>query len=178
MKKYKVIVSEEAKKDIKANVTYVKNILKNTGAANKLNVDLKKAVMSLSSMPERNPIIGLNDNPNRDFRRMILRNYNIFYSIDVDKAQVNIIRIFHSRRDWNRILNVGVDSWSNVVHEDIEPYDEYEKSVLIKASADLRNNYSEVSELCQNNHVIITKNGKEEVVLLSSEEFERLSSLI
>ena len=47
----------------------------------------------------------------------------------------------------------------------------------IRPSADLRNNYNEISEFCHkySEPVFITKNGKGDLAIMSIEEYERLS---
>ena len=47
----------------------------------------------------------------------------------------------------------------------------------IRPSADLRNNYNEISEFCHeySEPVFITKNGKGDLAVMSIEEYERLS---
>ena len=47
---------------------------------------------------------------------------------------------------------------------------------IIKPCADLRNNYNEISKLCHNTNepVFITKNGVNDLVLLSDESYELL----
>ncbi len=46
----------------------------------------------------------------------------------------------------------------------------------IRPSSDLRNKYNEISEFCNkfNEPVFITKNGRDDLVLLSNAEYERL----
>lgn len=48
----------------------------------------------------------------------------------------------------------------------------------IRPSADLRNNYNEISEFCHeySEPVFITKNGKGDLAVMSIEEYERLTS--
>ena len=48
----------------------------------------------------------------------------------------------------------------------------------IKSSADLRNNYNEISSLCHNyaEPVFITKNGKGDLAVMSIETYEELNS--
>lgn len=48
----------------------------------------------------------------------------------------------------------------------------------IRPSADLRNNYSEISEICHNHNepVFITKNGKGDLAVMSIEAYEKLCS--
>ena len=49
---------------------------------------------------------------------------------------------------------------------------------MIRPSSDLRNHYNEISEFCHkyNEPVYITKNGSGDLVVLSNDEFERLTS--
>lgn len=48
---------------------------------------------------------------------------------------------------------------------------------IIRPCADLRNNYSEISKICHNTNkpIFITKNGYNDLVLLSTEAYESLS---
>ena len=48
----------------------------------------------------------------------------------------------------------------------------------IRSSADLRNNYNEISTFCHEyaEPVFITKNGKGDLVVISNAEYERLTS--
>lgn len=49
---------------------------------------------------------------------------------------------------------------------------------IIKSSADLRNNYNEISTFCHNysEPVFITKNGKGDLAVMSIEAYEELTS--
>lgn len=48
---------------------------------------------------------------------------------------------------------------------------------IIRPCADLRNNYNEISKICHNTNkpIFITKNGYNDLVLLSTEAYENLS---
>lgn len=48
---------------------------------------------------------------------------------------------------------------------------------IIRPCADLRNNYNEISKICHNTNkpIFITKNGYNDLVLLSTEAYESLS---
>ncbi|MDR2568864.1 MAG: type II toxin-antitoxin system Phd/YefM family antitoxin, partial [Oscillospiraceae bacterium] len=49
----------------------------------------------------------------------------------------------------------------------------------VKPVRDLRNNYPEVAQIVKDqNHVIITNNGKSEAVLISFDEFERYQEFL
>lgn len=45
------------------------------------------------------------------------------------------------------------------------------KSLKIRPSRDLRNNYSQISNLAKTNPVAITVNGKEDIVILSHKDY-------
>ena len=45
------------------------------------------------------------------------------------------------------------------------------EAISIRPSKDLRNNYSQISSLSRQNPVAITVNGKEDIVILSHEDF-------
>lgn len=49
---------------------------------------------------------------------------------------------------------------------------------MIRPSSDLRNHYNEISEFCHrtNQPVYITKNGAGDLVVLSNDDYERLTS--
>lgn len=52
-------------------------------------------------------------------------------------------------------------------------------STHVKAVRDLRNNYPEVAQIVKNqDHVIITNNGRSEAVLISFDEFERYQEFL
>ena len=46
-----------------------------------------------------------------------------------------------------------------------------EKTLSIRPSKDLRNNYSKISSLCKKNPVAITVNGKEDTIILDHNTF-------
>lgn len=48
--------------------------------------------------------------------------------------------------------------------------------MYIRPSSDLRSHYKEVSDLCRQNPVAITVNGREDTVILSHEDFTRMEA--
>ena len=169
MKKYNIKTSKKAKSDIQSNLKYIKFILKNNTAAEKLAKDVDKAIVSLAYMPERYAPVDLGERTNLGIRAMILRKYKIYYFVDDENSTVEILRMLHSRQDeFNELLS------------DDNIYPKYTNEVVTRSSADLRSNYSMISELLniENKHVIITKNGKKEAVLVNIGEFERLSNML
>lgn len=169
MKKYKTNTTKKVESDITSNVEYIRSTLKNKTAAEKLTKEVKKAIVSLAYMPERYAPVDLGKRTNLGIRAMILRKYKIYYFVDDENSIVEILRMLHSRQDeFNELLS------------DDNIYPKYINEVVTRSSADLRSNYSMISELLniENKHVIITKNGKKEAVLVNIDEFERLSNML
>ena len=93
---YRVKFSENAKSDTKAITAYLAQFFTNT--PRNFKNQLTKKVSSLKSAPficqpyELDPF----------FRRMVVGDYNLFYSVDEHKKLVTIHRIFHHTRSVNK----------------------------------------------------------------------------
>lgn len=76
-----------------------------------------------------------------------------------------MIQLYHNLKG---VYAQHTDEFMNFIEETIRP------------SADLRNHYGEISELCNNEReaVIITVNGKGNTVLLSYDEYKRIKARI
>ena len=101
MKKYDVIISELAEKDINEIITYYISI--NTEYAKKLYGRIKGKILELSLLPEKGRIPPeLEKNGIHDFKEIIEGNYRIVYSIH--EKTVHILAIVDSRRNLDEIL--------------------------------------------------------------------------
>jgi len=90
---YRVIYLERARQDMREIVTYLAQFYAST--ARNFVDRLKKQVELLKTMPYMNPVY--EDVP--FFRRMIVGDYLLFYSVDEVREAVVIHRIFHHSRD-------------------------------------------------------------------------------
>lgn len=186
MKKYKIVLGSPAKADIRSHYKYIEQRLRNKTAADRLYHDINKAINNLSQMPGRYVVVDFGERDNKGVRAMIVRNYKIYYYFEEKPPAVQILRVLHGRQNHEDILFNDGNIYPKYIHEYPVEYDaDYSNSTLNyetikRSSADLRNNYSIISELINeyNNHVIITKNGEADVALVSVEEYERLSSLL
>jgi addiction module RelE/StbE family toxin len=92
---YRVAFLPEAERDLDNIEEYMSKFYSNT--ARNFFLQLKKQAASLETMPYMYPAYDADP----FFRRMVIDDYLLFYSVD-DKRQIVIIhRIFHSKRDIN-----------------------------------------------------------------------------
>jgi len=62
------------------------------------------AMAGLADMPQRYPFVADERLAQMGYRKLSLKNYVVFYSIDEGNKVVDIERILYGRRDWLRIL--------------------------------------------------------------------------
>ena len=98
----KVIVSREARRDLEGIRAYIRDDLANPDAARRIIGELKKSVLSLSSMPGRwKPLDALLP-VHTDYRYLVCENYCVFYL--TGDAETIVVRILHQRQDCLRAL--------------------------------------------------------------------------
>lgn len=104
MKKYKVYVSEPAENDLRDIVRYISaQLAAPTSAMNMMN-DISLAIENLAEMPQRFPPVTDERLRLLGYRKLIVKNYIVFYTIDEPSMAVDVERILYARRDWLSIL--------------------------------------------------------------------------
>ena len=99
MTKYRIKIIAKAKAQVKSAAKYIKEELHAPLSAKSLTNDIKKAIASLKTMPERIPPVRFEPWRSRGFRCMTVRNYLIYFWIDEAARQVNVIAVIYGRRD-------------------------------------------------------------------------------
>ncbi len=95
MKKiYKISITESAQNDIEEIWQYI--ALDNIKTATKFIDRIEKAIFSLESFPERNPLIPEYEILNIDYRQLVYKKYRIIYRIS--ENIVYVLRILHGYR--------------------------------------------------------------------------------
>lgn len=103
MKPYRVLYSPEAQSDLSAIYSYLAFSLHAKTAA-KTQIDrIRKEARSLSFFPERYEQVSWE--PWRDYRKVPVDNYVIFYHVDHSAQCVEVIRIFYGGQDIEGIAN-------------------------------------------------------------------------
>jgi len=105
MDKYNVYLSEPAEQDLDEISLYISTqLLAPTTAENMLNI-FHEAMLGLSHMPKRHPLVDDVFLASLGYRTMPVKNYLVFYSVNELLHDVNIERILYERRDWKNILS-------------------------------------------------------------------------
>ena len=104
MAKYRVDVSEPAENDLRDIVRYIASQLSATISALHMMELLEEAMVGLSDMPQRCPLVADERLSQMGYRKLIVKNYVVFFSVDEKNKVVDVERILYGRRDWLRIL--------------------------------------------------------------------------
>lgn len=104
MAKYRVDISEPAESDLDDVIRYISSQLSVPLTALHLMELLEEAMESLSDMPQRYPFIEDEHLAHMGYRKLPVKNYIVFFSIDEKNKVVDIERILYGRRDWLRFL--------------------------------------------------------------------------
>ncbi len=91
---YNVKITESAQNDIEEIWQYI--ALDSIKTATKFINKIERAIFSLESFPERNPLIPENEILKIDYRQLVYKNYRIIYRIS--ENVVYVLRILHGYR--------------------------------------------------------------------------------
>ena len=104
MKKYKVQLSNQAKEDYKSIIRYIKYKLLEPNIAERYAELIKNELNTLKNNPQRFAIIDYDIIKKYNFRKLIIKNYIVFYRINEDTKIVNVERILYDGTNWKNIL--------------------------------------------------------------------------
>ena len=104
MDRYKVELSIDSKEDIKDIALYIKNELKEPAIAIKYSKLLRDKIQSLEYHPEKFALIDSDIVKYDDFRKLVVKNYIVFYRVNDDEKIVNVERVLYGASDWKNIL--------------------------------------------------------------------------
>lgn len=104
MKKYKIKFSKDARNDLIDIYKYVSNNLQEPNIAKKLIQKMRKEIYELENSPQMYSIINDNFLKRLEIRKIRVKNYFVFYSINIEASIVEIIRIMYARRNWKELI--------------------------------------------------------------------------
>lgn len=103
MGKYKIDVSKPAENDLRDIVHYISSQLEAQMTALNMMDTIEEAIMGLADMPHC-PLVTNNHLATMGYRKLFIKNYIVFFSIDEKAKVVDVERILYARRDWLSIL--------------------------------------------------------------------------
>jgi len=104
MKCYSVNVSEIAEIDLHDIITYIANQFDAEETAQEMYDEIEKKLMSLATFPERATLVDDDRLRLLGYRKIMIKNYIVFFTIDKQNSIVNIERILYQRRNWQELL--------------------------------------------------------------------------
>jgi len=104
MAEYRVDGSEPSENDLRDIVRYISAQLDAPMTALNMMDVIEAAISSLEDMPQRCPLVADERLAAMGYRKLIVKNYFVFFTIDEQNKVVDIERILHARRDWQGIL--------------------------------------------------------------------------
>jgi len=104
MANYRVDLSEPAENDLRDIVRYIAAQLSAPITALNMMETIEKAIEKLSDMPQSYPPVIDDRLSSTGYRKLNVKNYIVFFSINEKDKVVDVERILYARRDWLRIL--------------------------------------------------------------------------
>lgn len=96
VKQYKIQFDKSAKQDLKKIHHYIAEILLEPQIANNLVLKISNSLITLEYYPEAFPMLyKLNQ-----VRKLIVKNYNILYSLNKNQRVVYILHIYHKAQKY------------------------------------------------------------------------------
>ena len=101
---YKYFLTDKAQKDLDNTLNYLTNHLCNLYAAKSFYVLMNERLTLACDFPESNPIIKNRFLGFHEVRKMIIKNYLLYYYVDVNKKTINVLSIRHSLEDQEKAI--------------------------------------------------------------------------
>lgn len=104
MASYRVDVSEPAENDLRNIVRYISAQFLAPEIALKLLDEIETALAALAEMPRKCPPVTDERLAAMGYRKLLVKNYIAFFTVDEKAEVVDVERILYARRDWLGIL--------------------------------------------------------------------------
>lgn len=101
---YKLEYLPVARKDMLEIVQYISRELQNPDAANRLAVDLISTAEGIREFPYAMPVYQPIRPLRHEYRKILVKNYLMFYWVDEEKKLVTVARVMYAKRDYGRLL--------------------------------------------------------------------------
>ena len=99
-KRYKICFTRECKREMDDIYNYISKRLYSPNSAKALMKTVEKAIYNLKEMPELHNIIKRYDGLDMEFRRIVIKNYIILYTISEEDKIVNIVHMYYGKSNY------------------------------------------------------------------------------
>jgi len=104
MASYRVDISEPAEEDLRGIVRYISSQLLAPITAIQMVETIEEQLSKLSDMPGRYPVVRDDRLASMGYRRLDIKNYTAFFTVNEKEKVVDVERILYARRDWASLL--------------------------------------------------------------------------
>lgn len=101
---YEVRVTRQAMEQMREIVHYISKELLEPEAADQLLDKIQEAIVSLSTMPKRHALIEEEPWRHEGVRKIVVKNFLIYYWVDEENHKVQVTAVIYNRRDQLRAL--------------------------------------------------------------------------
>ena len=97
---YEIVISDTCLEEIEENYYYIEKILKAEQAANRLIEKIIETIQGLKNSPKVYAKIEKTDRAGRDYRRIVIDNYVIIYTIIEEDKTILISHMYYGGRNY------------------------------------------------------------------------------
>ena len=97
---FEVEFTEECIEELIEIYEYISINLKENNAAKRLMTEVTDKILYLSELPELYMKIGKTDKLKREYHRMVVKNYIVLYTVDIEKRKVFISHMLYGKRNY------------------------------------------------------------------------------
>ena len=101
---YSIIIANRAKAELDGILDYISKVFYAEMTAEKTLAEITKSFEQLKTFPNSAPLMREQEYKNFGIHRLVVKNYNIFYRVNDEKLQIEIIHILHGMQDYLKIL--------------------------------------------------------------------------
>lgn len=97
---YNIVISNTCLEEIEENCNYIKEVLKAEQASNRLREKVKETILGLKNSPKIYTQIEKTDKAGRIYRRIVVDNYVIIYTIIEEDKTILISHMYYGGRNY------------------------------------------------------------------------------
>ena len=97
---YEIVISDTCIEEIEENCNYIEKVLKAEQASNRVRDKIRKTIRGLKNSPKIYAKIEKTDRAGRDYRRIVIDNYVIIYTIVEEDKTILISHMYYGGRNY------------------------------------------------------------------------------
>jgi len=101
LNKYKVLFSADSMEDISEITRYLREKYASSELSKKYHNELFETIKGLEIMPNRFETVKTKFIQRDNIKRIVYKQYLVFYVVNEEKNEVYILRVRHGKTDWN-----------------------------------------------------------------------------